>query len=273
MASLADLLGAATSGLRKRPLGADIVGMSRRALLTLFGWVSAGLTYLVAAGASGGVPAYAADCVGLTSLVHWFESSCEPALVPRLFIVGIGAIPTILLFYFASRDEPPRSMLAGMSDASSSRQRSQAPDVTRSITWIRKGDRFLLGHTPARGFGIWDKSNPGPPVQRFPNEVDGRSRAEARFRELEPTGRLYQARSSGNAYGFQGDSGPASTDTNPKQPQTPQVMPVEAEPALKTCPDCAEQVRFAARKCRFCGFLFVVDEGEGSAVTSIHGSG
>ena len=27
-------------------------------------------------------------------------------------------------------------------------------------------------------------------------------------------------------------------------------------PRLKTCPDCAEEVRVAARKCRFCGFTF-----------------
>src|SRR5205809_7852643 len=25
---------------------------------------------------------------------------------------------------------------------------------------------------------------------------------------------------------------------------------------FKTCPDCAEEVRSAARKCRFCGYLF-----------------
>jgi hypothetical protein len=29
-----------------------------------------------------------------------------------------------------------------------------------------------------------------------------------------------------------------------------------AEPEFKTCPDCAEEVRFAARKCRFCGYMF-----------------
>ena len=32
-------------------------------------------------------------------------------------------------------------------------------------------------------------------------------------------------------------------------------------PALKTCPDCAEEVRGAARKCRFCGYLFGAESG------------
>ncbi len=38
-----------------------------------------------------------------------------------------------------------------------------------------------------------------------------------------------------------------------------QTSPVPSED-LKTCPDCAEQVRTAARKCRFCGYVF--DGGE-----------
>ena len=33
--------------------------------------------------------------------------------------------------------------------------------------------------------------------------------------------------------------------------------PTAATPEFKTCPGCAEEVRFAARKCRFCGYMFV----------------
>jgi hypothetical protein len=33
-----------------------------------------------------------------------------------------------------------------------------------------------------------------------------------------------------------------------------------AQPELKTCPDCAEEVKFAARKCRFCGYEFYQPE-------------
>jgi Uncharacterised protein family UPF0547 len=40
-----------------------------------------------------------------------------------------------------------------------------------------------------------------------------------------------------------------------EQPDTPKT-PAPGAPEFKTCPDCAEEVRFAARKCRFCGFVF-----------------
>jgi hypothetical protein len=43
---------------------------------------------------------------------------------------------------------------------------------------------------------------------------------------------------------------PAPAITSPPEEMTP------ATPEFKTCPDCAEQVRFAARKCRFCGYMF-----------------
>ena len=29
-----------------------------------------------------------------------------------------------------------------------------------------------------------------------------------------------------------------------------------SEPVMKACPDCAEPVRMAARRCRYCGYLF-----------------
>jgi hypothetical protein len=37
-------------------------------------------------------------------------------------------------------------------------------------------------------------------------------------------------------------------------PSVPEIAPATSE--MKTCPDCAEEVRAAARKCRFCGYMF-----------------
>jgi hypothetical protein len=38
--------------------------------------------------------------------------------------------------------------------------------------------------------------------------------------------------------------------------QASSVLPQPPTAEFKTCPDCAEQVRTAARKCRFCGYQF-----------------
>ena len=42
----------------------------------------------------------------------------------------------------------------------------------------------------------------------------------------------------------------------PRGPTSTITIRSASAPEYKACPDCAEDVRFAARKCRFCGFLF-----------------
>jgi hypothetical protein len=49
-------------------------------------------------------------------------------------------------------------------------------------------------------------------------------------------------------------SSPATSVLAEDGPPTPAMVPMTAE--FKRCPDCAEDVRFAARKCRFCGHMF-----------------
>ena len=41
----------------------------------------------------------------------------------------------------------------------------------------------------------------------------------------------------------------------------PGMLPPALQPGFKICPDCAEEVRFAARKCRFCSYLFTSGDG------------
>jgi hypothetical protein len=42
----------------------------------------------------------------------------------------------------------------------------------------------------------------------------------------------------------------------PANPATPPTQDSPPASEYKTCPDCAEDVRAAARKCRFCGYMF-----------------
>jgi hypothetical protein len=51
--------------------------------------------------------------------------------------------------------------------------------------------------------------------------------------------------------------------SSPPAPLAPSPSPSLAE--WKTCPDCAESVRAAARKCRFCGYQFDVQVGAPSS--------
>lgn len=51
------------------------------------------------------------------------------------------------------------------------------------------------------------------------------------------------------------ESAAASLTAAPSSPE-PSTPPSQSLPEHKLCPDCAEPVRAAARKCRFCGYMF-----------------
>jgi hypothetical protein len=48
----------------------------------------------------------------------------------------------------------------------------------------------------------------------------------------------------------------AEPPSPPSAPSLDQPAYVSVPPEFKTCPDCAEHVRSAAVKCRFCGYMF-----------------
>jgi hypothetical protein len=52
------------------------------------------------------------------------------------------------------------------------------------------------------------------------------------------------------------------SDNLPASPPAPREIDLSAE--TKTCPFCAETIKLAARKCRFCGELFSEDQAERS---------
>lgn len=51
--------------------------------------------------------------------------------------------------------------------------------------YSHSGARYLLGYGDAF-FGIWDRSAPGHPIERFPRTRDGWAEAWTRFVQLEP---------------------------------------------------------------------------------------
>jgi Domain of unknown function (DUF4190) len=63
------------------------------------------------------------------------------------------------------------------------------------VTFSHTGQRYLLGYD-TNDFGIWDRSAPGGPVERFPRTDDGWSQAWRRYSSLEPGGQPVMANSA-----------------------------------------------------------------------------
>jgi hypothetical protein len=60
------------------------------------------------------------------------------------------------------------------------------------VTFSHSGQRYLLGYD-ATHFGIWDRSSPAEPTERFPRSDEGWSQAWARYHSLEPHSQPVQA--------------------------------------------------------------------------------
>jgi hypothetical protein len=71
--------------------------------------------------------------------------------------------------------------------------------VVKGLVFEVLGKRYLLGaavkpaalglttvEARAKKYGIWDRENPGSPIEQFPANADGQARARSRFQSLEP---------------------------------------------------------------------------------------
>src|ERR671934_278148 len=61
---------------------------------------------------------------------------------------------------------------------------ARTPSPSPSLTFSHEGPRYILGYS-ADYFGLWDKTAPGPPVQRFPRTEQGWQMACAAFMRSE----------------------------------------------------------------------------------------
>lgn len=61
------------------------------------------------------------------------------------------------------------------------------PPPSAAIVWTHSGQRYLLGYAlDPPSYGIWDRQTPGPPMERFPYDENGRHDSLTRFAGLEP---------------------------------------------------------------------------------------
>jgi predicted RNA-binding Zn-ribbon protein involved in translation (DUF1610 family) len=67
--------------------------------------------------------------------------------------------------------------------------RPQVPSIP-GVVVTHAGVRFffggMMGAAKPVQFGIWDRSAPGPPIERFPGTAKGQDQAYARFAQIEP---------------------------------------------------------------------------------------
>ncbi|MFL5798900.1 MAG: DUF4190 domain-containing protein [Actinomycetota bacterium] len=82
------------------------------------------------------------------------------------------------------------------------------PATRETVQFSHTGQRYLLGYDSTH-FGIWDRSSPTAPVERFPRSDDGWSEAWARYASLEPHSQPVQAGPpQGSPYGGPGPASP-----------------------------------------------------------------
>jgi Uncharacterised protein family UPF0547 len=195
--------------------------MSKRAVLWMVGIIAFGFTFLAALNASIADPIFTESmCGGFEELDRWFDDYCSELLPTRLAVMSLGLIVLLVCGYFAEKSDRGPELVGG----------HRLRRIGSAREW-----RCL---EPECGFVAY-------------------SRQTEREHRIETGGRLVTspptATPPATTDGF-GGVGTQAIAAQPPPPATPTTVPPVED--SKMCPDCAEQVRSAARKCRFCGHRF-----------------
>ncbi len=161
----------------------------------------------------------------------WFGNECSDSLPPRLGVLAFGLIVLIVCGYFAEKGRP-------LNQASAARSAVGSREAHNVYSTPNKG--YFCGTCSFTTTDASAASSHRGAIRRgAPATKDTGSRPSVHTLDRQP---------KVNASGF---------DIPPKVPAAAVSEPAPALPAeYKACLDCAEQVRYAARKCRFCGFMF-----------------
>jgi hypothetical protein len=216
--------------LKGRFHGPDTAFMSKKGLMLLLGLAAFAFTYIAAVNVKefrtypsfGGGTYVSSSCKGMWDPTEWFGRSCEDSLPPRLGVLALGFAILLVCLYFGDKEKP---LVGGHA-------------VTRR---------------PNGGWGCMEEdcdfwSNDRGPARAHRIQTGAVPAASASFGSS--VGKVQSV--PNHAVGF--DTAPPAT------PVQPHESPSRAIAEWKTCPDCAEDVRAAARKCRFCGYQFEARE-------------
>jgi len=86
---------------------------------------------------------------------------------------------------------------------------TSSPGSTEAVQFAYTGQRFLLGYA-GDSYGIYDRSSPGQPVQRFPRTADGWRDAWHVYSSWEPANQPVSGPTTTQGYGYGGGAGYAT---------------------------------------------------------------